>query len=73
MCMENPTATVTQVLSKPKSKWRPLPLTTVEMQKLASKKLHIGSDQTMEIAEKLYQEGFLSYPRTETDSFQQGN
>lgn len=29
MCQENPVATVEKVTSKPKSKWRPLPLDTV--------------------------------------------
>lgn len=38
-CAINHTATVIQVGSKPKSKWRPLPLTTVELQKIVSKKL----------------------------------
>lgn len=70
--MENPIATVTNINSKPTQKWSPLPLTTVELQKLASKKLRIASENTMKIAEKLYQAGFISYPRTETDSFQQG-
>lgn len=28
-CLEQPTATVETVVSKPKSKWRPLPLDTV--------------------------------------------
>lgn len=29
ICQENPTATVTNVISKPKSKWRPVPLDTI--------------------------------------------
>lgn len=29
ICKENPTATIEQVESKPKNKWRPLPLDTV--------------------------------------------
>jgi DNA topoisomerase-3 len=70
--MESPTATVIQVTSKPKRKFRPFPLTTVELQKLASKKLRISSEATMDVAEKLYQQGLISYPRTETDSFQAG-
>ena len=31
--------------------------------------LRISSDKMMEIAEKLYNKGFISYPRTETDRF----
>ena len=42
------------------------------MQRLASQKLGISSDRTMDLAEKLYQSGYLSYPRTETDTFKQG-
>ena len=56
----------------PKPKWRPVPLSTVELQKLASQHLRISSDKTMDIAEKLYQRGYLSYPRTETDKFKEG-
>uniref|UniRef100_A0A3Q2R064 DNA topoisomerase n=1 Tax=Fundulus heteroclitus TaxID=8078 RepID=A0A3Q2R064_FUNHE len=69
ICMEDPIATVTSVTSKPKSKWRPLPLDTVELEKLASRKLRINAKETMKIAEKLYTQGFISYPRTETNIF----
>ncbi|XP_062914842.1 DNA topoisomerase 3-alpha isoform X1 [Mobula hypostoma] len=69
ICMEDPVATVFDVFTKPKSKWRPLPLDTVELEKLASKKLKINAKETMRIAEKLYTQGYISYPRTETNIF----
>ena len=69
MVMEDPTATVQEVRKREKRKWRPLPLSTVELQKLAARHLRMGSEQTMNLAEGLYNEGFLSYPRTETDRF----
>ncbi|KAG7459995.1 hypothetical protein MATL_G00216550 [Megalops atlanticus] len=69
ICMEDPVATVVGVTSKPKSKWRPLPLDTVELEKLASRKLKISAKETMKTAEKLYTQGFISYPRTETNMF----
>ncbi|XP_036408823.1 DNA topoisomerase 3-alpha [Megalops cyprinoides] len=69
ICMEDPVATVVGVTSKPKSKWRPLPLDTVELEKLASRKLKLSAKETMKTAEKLYTQGFISYPRTETNMF----
>ncbi|KAI6653680.1 DNA topoisomerase 3-alpha [Oopsacas minuta] len=69
MCQEHPTAVVSRVASKSKSKWRPLPLDTVEFEKHASRKLHINAKQAMSIAEKLYTQGLISYPRTETNLF----
>ncbi|XP_016137415.1 DNA topoisomerase 3-alpha-like [Sinocyclocheilus grahami] len=42
MCVEDPMAKVISVTSKPKNKWRPLPLDTVELEKLASRKLRIS-------------------------------
>ncbi len=42
---------------------------TVEMEKLASRKLRIGAKQTMQLAESLYTKGYISYPRTETNIF----
>lgn len=68
-CLEDPVACVTDVKSRPKSKWRPQPLDTVELEKLSSRKLKIGAKETMSIAEKLYTQGFISYPRTETNMF----
>lgn len=68
-CQENPTALVLKVTKKPKSKWRPVPLDTIELEKAASRKLGINAKETMKIAEKLYSQGFISYPRTETNIF----
>ncbi|KAL5017788.1 hypothetical protein ScPMuIL_003510 [Solemya velum] len=68
-CIETPMATVVDVKSKSKSKWRPQPLDTVELEKLASRKLRINAKETMKIAEKLYTQGHISYPRTETNKF----
>ncbi|XP_073945480.1 DNA topoisomerase 3-alpha-like isoform X2 [Choristoneura fumiferana] len=69
ICLENPLAKVCEVKTKPKSKWRPLPLDTVELEKSASRKLRINAKETMKLAEKLYTQGFISYPRTETNEF----
>ena len=41
----------------------------MEFEKLATKKLRISAHQAMEIADKLYNQGYISYPRTETNSF----
>ncbi|TGZ83263.1 DNA topoisomerase III [Ascodesmis nigricans] len=71
-CLQAKKARVTKVQKKPTKKWKPLPLTTVELQKLGSRFLHITSQEVMSIAEKLYTNGFISYPRTETDQFDPG-
>lgn len=62
-------ALVESVKEKPTSKWRPLPLTTVELQKLGAQYFGMSSKKIMDIAENLYNKGFISYPRTETDIF----
>lgn len=61
--------TVTGVTNKPKLKWRPVAMDTIELEKLGSRKLKLSAKQTMTIAEKLYTQGFISYPRTETNGF----
>ena len=71
-CLLARTASVTKVQTKPTSKWRPLPLTTVELQKMGTRFLHMDSQKVMKVAEDLYTKGFISYPRTETDQFDEG-
>ncbi|KAK9471085.1 DNA topoisomerase [Dipodascopsis tothii] len=71
-CLEATEARVVSVVKKPTSKWRPLPLTTVELQKRGSMFLGLSAKRVMDIAEKLYTQGFVSYPRTETDRFDPG-
>ncbi|KAJ2686667.1 DNA topoisomerase 3-alpha [Coemansia spiralis] len=68
-CMAAPVARVTSMRSRPKEKWKPLPLTTVDLQKCCSRYLRLAPDLIMSIAEGLYNQGFISYPRTETDQF----
>ncbi|XP_021855036.1 DNA topoisomerase 3-alpha isoform X2 [Spinacia oleracea] len=69
MCVEEPTATVTMVRQQEKLKYPPYPLSTIELEKRASRYFRLSSEHTMKVAEELYQSGFISYPRTETDSF----
>ncbi|CAI9777537.1 unnamed protein product [Fraxinus pennsylvanica] len=69
MCVQEPTATVTRVRQQEKLKYPPHPLSTIELEKRASRYFRMSSEHTMKVAEDLYQAGFISYPRTETDGF----
>ncbi|KAH8909523.1 prokaryotic type I DNA topoisomerase [Coniochaeta sp. PMI_546] len=71
-CLVAKIAKVTKVQEKPTSKWKPLPLTTLEFQKNATRFLRMSGAEAMSVAEGLYQKGFISYPRTETDRFDKG-
>jgi DNA topoisomerase-3 len=62
-------ATIKKVKKEKKTKMKPLPLTTVKLQKIGTSKLRMSSHSIMSLAEKLYVKGFISYPRTETDQF----
>ena len=64
--------TSVQVQGSQRNRWPPFPLSTLEMQKKATSSLRIPGERIMKLAEELYQEGYLSYPRTETDKFDPG-
>lgn len=48
-CLTARAARVSKLQKKPTSKWRPLPLTTVELQKLGSMFLRIDSQRVMKV------------------------
>ena len=60
---------VTDISQKEKSKQRPMALNTVEMLRVASAGLGMGPHHAMQVAERLYTQGYISYPRTETTSY----
>lgn len=60
---------VESVSTKELTKPRPQALNTVELMRAASAGLGLGPHNAMQIAEKLYTQGYISYPRTETTSY----
>ena len=48
-CLDAHSAKVVKVQERPTSKWRPLPLTTVELQKLGSMYLRLPSARVMNV------------------------
>ena len=62
-------ATMLSCERTPSRRMRPLPLNTVTLLQIASRQLGIGPQQTMSLAERLYTDGFISYPRTESAQY----
>nr|CAH7748474.1 unnamed protein product [Callosobruchus chinensis] len=62
-------AKVIDVVSKEKCKARPTALNTVELMRVASSRLGMSPHHAMLIAERLYTQGYISYPRTETTKY----
>ncbi|XP_058093481.1 DNA topoisomerase 3-beta isoform X2 [Magnolia sinica] len=60
---------VTDISAKEECKSRPSGLNTVNMLKVASSALGLGPQTAMQIAERLYTQGFISYPRTESTAY----
>ena len=66
---KGPVAKVTSVVKKDKKQGRPTPLNTVGLLKACSKALGIGPHSALQTAERLYLQGYLSYPRTESSAY----
>ncbi|KAF8022134.1 hypothetical protein BT93_G2318 [Corymbia citriodora subsp. variegata] len=60
---------VTDISENQESKSRPSGLNTVNLLKVASSALGFGPQTAMQLAERLYTQGFISYPRTESTAY----
>lgn len=60
---------VVDVVEKEERKTAPPGLNTVALLKAASSSLGMGPAHAMQVAERLYTSGFLSYPRTESSAY----
>ena len=58
------TATVTDVQSKTEAEQPPLIFDLTGLQKEANKKLNFSAEETLNIAQSLYEKKFITYPRT---------
>ncbi|KAL5542809.1 hypothetical protein UlMin_010519 [Ulmus minor] len=69
LVMEDGIVDVTEISEKQETKSRPPGLNTVNLLKIASSALGLGPQVAMQIAERLYTRGFISYPRTESTAY----
>ncbi len=60
---------VAKIIVDDKNTYPPWPLNTVSFIRITTSQLGIPSDRAMVIAEKLYNAGIISYPRTETEIY----
>lgn len=59
-CLKAKQAKVTKVNQKPTSKWRPLPLTTVDLQMMGTRYLHMDSSKVMKVNSLLRKNAYVS-------------
>ena len=63
--VENRDLTVTSVAAKPASRNPSAPFMTSTLQQEASRKFGMGARQTMSVAQRLYEAGYITYMRTD--------
>src|SRR6185437_13942454 len=63
--------TVAKVDSKPYSRRPAAPFTTSTLQQEAARKLRFSARQTMSVAQSLYENGYITYMRTDSASLSQ--
>ncbi|GAV58963.1 Topoisom_bac domain-containing protein, partial [Cephalotus follicularis] len=69
LVLEDGMLEVIEISEKQETKGRPSGLNTVNLLKVASSALGIGPQMAMQLAERLYTQGFISYPRTESTAY----
>ena len=65
-CNEHKPYVVSSVVSKPSVSNPQPPFTTSTLQQAASSRLHLSSRETMRIAQSLFENGFITYMRTDS-------
>jgi len=68
---DSTTTTVAKVESKPYSRRPAAPFTTSTLQQEAARKLRFSARQTMSVAQSLYENGYITYMRTDSPSLSQ--